>query len=91
MFEKPETFDGLELDALRALSAEAIAEAQAIMAEDDDALTDEKIAQAEELMAASAEIDSRGRRARNRSMPSVPRRSPRSANRPRTPSPRPTR
>jgi len=57
MFEKPETFEGLELDALRALSAEAIADAQAIMAADDADLTDEKIAQAEELMAASAEID----------------------------------
>ena len=57
MFEKPETFEGLDLDALRALSAEAIADAQAIMAADDADLTDEQIAQAEELMAASAEID----------------------------------
>lgn len=57
MFEKPETFDGLDLDALRALSAEAIADAQAIMAADDADLTDEQIAKAEELMAASAEID----------------------------------
>jgi hypothetical protein len=57
MFEKPETFEGLDLDALRALSAEAIADAQAIMAADDDALTDEQIAQAEALMADSAEID----------------------------------
>ena len=57
MFKKPETFEGLDLDALRALSAEAIADAQAIMATDDADLTDEKIAEAEELMAASAEID----------------------------------
>lgn len=57
MFEKPETFDGLDLDALRALSAEAIADAQAIMAADDNDLTDEQIVKAEELMAASAEID----------------------------------
>jgi len=57
MFKKPETFEGLDLDALRALSAEAIADAQAIMATDDADLTDEKIAEAEALMAASAEID----------------------------------
>jgi hypothetical protein len=57
MFEKPEDFTGLDLDALRALSAEAIADAQAIMATDDTELTDEQIAQAESLMADSAEID----------------------------------
>jgi hypothetical protein len=57
MFKKPETFEGLDLDALRALSAEAIADAQAIMATDDADLTDEQIAQAEALMADSAEID----------------------------------
>lgn len=57
MFEKPETFEGLDLDALRALSAEAIAEANAIMETADADLTDEQIKQAEELMAASAEID----------------------------------
>jgi hypothetical protein len=57
MFEKPETFDGLDLDALRALSVEAITEAQSIMAADDSALTDEQIARAEELMKASADID----------------------------------
>jgi len=57
MFEKPETFEGLDLDALRALSAEAIADAQAIMATDDADLTDEQIAQAEALMKDSAEID----------------------------------
>ena len=57
MFEKPETFDGLDLDALRALSAEALEEARGIMAADDADLTDEQIAKAEELMAASAEID----------------------------------
>lgn len=57
MFEKPETFEGLDLDALRALSAEAITEARAIMDADDADLTDEQIAQAESLMAASAEID----------------------------------
>lgn len=57
MFEKPETFDGLDLDALRALSAEALEEARGIMAADDADLTDEQIARVEELMAASAEID----------------------------------
>lgn len=57
MFEKPEDLSGLDLDALRALSAEAIADAQAIMATDDADLTDEQIAQAEALMADSAEID----------------------------------
>jgi hypothetical protein len=57
MFEKPEDLSGLDLDALRALSAEAIADAQAIMAADDADLTDEQIAQAEALMADSAEID----------------------------------
>lgn len=57
MFEKPETFEGLDLDALRALSAEALEEARGIMAADDADLTDEQIAQAESLMAASAEID----------------------------------
>ncbi len=43
MFEKPETFEGLDLDALRALSAAALADAQAIMATDDAELTDEQI------------------------------------------------
>lgn len=57
MFEKPETFEGLDLDALRALSAEALKEARDIMAADDADLTDEQIAQAADLMAASAEID----------------------------------
>ena len=57
MFEKPETYEGLDLDALRALSAAAIADAQAIMATDDADLTDEQIAQVEALMADSAEID----------------------------------
>ena len=56
-FEKPETYEGLDLDALRALSAEAIADAQAIMSADDADLTDEQIEQVEALMAASAEID----------------------------------
>lgn len=57
MFEKPETFEGLDLDALRALSAEALEEARAIMEADDADLTDEQIAKAESLMADSAEID----------------------------------
>jgi hypothetical protein len=57
MFKKPETFEGLDLDALRALSAEAMDEARALLAADDADLTDEQIAQAESLMAASAEID----------------------------------
>jgi hypothetical protein len=57
MFEKPETFEGLDLDALRALSAEALEEARALMAADDADLTDEQIARAEELMTASAELD----------------------------------
>ncbi len=57
MFEKPETFEGLDLDALRALSAEAIAEANAIMETADADLTDEQIAEAERLMADSADID----------------------------------
>jgi hypothetical protein len=57
MFEKPETFDGLDLDALRALSVEALDEARALLAADDADLTDEQIAKAEELMQASAEID----------------------------------
>jgi hypothetical protein len=56
-FEKPETFEGLDLDALRALSAEALEEARTIMASDDADLTDEQIAQAEALMRDSAEID----------------------------------
>jgi hypothetical protein len=56
-FEKPETFEGLDLDALRALSAEALEEARSIMAADDADLTDEQIAQAEALMRDSAEID----------------------------------
>jgi hypothetical protein len=57
MFEKPETYEGLDLDALRALSAEAIEEARGIMAADDAEITDEQIARAKDLMAASAEID----------------------------------
>ena len=57
MFEKPETFEGLDLDALRALSAEALDEARVLMSADDADITDESIARAEELMAASAEID----------------------------------
>lgn len=57
MFEKPEDFEALDLDALRALSAEALEEARGIMAAEDAELTDEQIARVEELMAASAEID----------------------------------
>lgn len=57
MFEKPETYEGLDLDALRALSAEALAEAKAIAEKDDADLTNADIARAEELMAVSAEID----------------------------------
>lgn len=57
MFEKPESFEGLDLDALRALSAEALEEARTLMSVDDDKITDEDITRAEELMAASAEID----------------------------------
>lgn len=57
MFEKPESFEGLDLDALRALSAEALEEARGIMAADDADLTDEQIARVEELMQASADID----------------------------------
>jgi hypothetical protein len=57
MFEKPETLDGLDLDALRALSTEALEEARGIMAADDADITDEQIARAKDLMAASAEID----------------------------------
>src|SRR5688572_9029886 len=57
MFEKPETYEGLDVDALRALSAEALEEARSILAADDTDLTDEQIAKAEELMAASADID----------------------------------
>lgn len=57
MFKKPDTFEGLDLDALRALSAEAIAEAQSILAADDKDLTDEQIERATELMSASADID----------------------------------
>lgn len=57
MFEKPEDLSGLDLDALRALSAEAIAEAKEIMAADDADLTDEQIAHVETLMGASADID----------------------------------
>lgn len=57
MFEKPETFDGLDLDALRALSVEALDEAKTILALNDSDLTDEQIAKAEELMKASADID----------------------------------
>jgi hypothetical protein len=57
MFEKPEDLSGLDLDALRALSAEALAEAREIMEADDAELTDEQILRVEELMAASADID----------------------------------
>jgi hypothetical protein len=57
MFEMPATFEGLDLDALRALSAEAVTEAREILANDDADLTDEQIAQAEALMGHSATID----------------------------------
>ena len=56
-FTKPESFDGLGLEDLRALSEEALADAREILATDDKDLTDEQIALAEALMADSAEID----------------------------------
>lgn len=57
MFEKPEDLSGLDLDALRALSAEAMTEARELTAKDDADLTDADLDRASELMAASAEID----------------------------------
>jgi hypothetical protein len=57
MFEKPETFEGISLDDLRALSEQALTEARDIMANEDADLTDEQIARVEVLMSASAEID----------------------------------
>jgi hypothetical protein len=57
MFEKPETYEGLDLDALRALSAEAMTEARELAAKDDADLTDDDLDRATALMADSAEID----------------------------------
>jgi hypothetical protein len=57
MFEMPETFEGLDLDALRALSEAALTEAREIASKDDAELTDEDLARAEELMGYSATID----------------------------------
>lgn len=55
-FKKPESFDGLSVEDLRALNDEARAEGREIVASDED-LTDEQIAQAEALMQASQEIE----------------------------------
>jgi len=57
MFEMPATFEGLDLDALRALSEQAMEEASALMAKDDADLTDEDITRAETLMGNSAALD----------------------------------
>jgi hypothetical protein len=57
MFEMPATFDGLDLDALRALSESALTEARELMSKDDTDLSDEDIALAETLMGQSAAID----------------------------------
>lgn len=57
MFEMPETFEGLDLDALRALSETALTEARELATKDDADLTDEDLARAEELMGHSAKID----------------------------------
>jgi len=57
MFEMPATFEGLDLDALRALSEQAMEEARALMAKDDADLTDDDIAKAETLMGNSATLD----------------------------------
>lgn len=54
-FKKPESFDGLSVADLRKLNDEAKAEGREIIAKDE--LSDEDIARAEELMAASAEIE----------------------------------
>lgn len=54
-FKKPESFEGLTIDELRALNDEAMAEGREIIAKGTD-LTDEEIATAEALMGASQEI-----------------------------------
>lgn len=55
-FEKPESFDGLDLVALQKLADEAMAEARQLMGTDEADLSDENLARAEALMAAHAEI-----------------------------------
>jgi hypothetical protein len=57
MFEMPATFEGLDLDALRALSEQALIEARELASKDDAELTDEDLARAEVLMGNSATID----------------------------------
>lgn len=57
-FEKPESYEGLNLDELRDLSTKAMDEAREILALDDAEITDEQTAEATELMGISAEIDS---------------------------------
>lgn len=56
-FEKPESYEGLNLDELRDLSTAAMDEARALLSADDADLTDEQIAEAEALMGISSEID----------------------------------
>lgn len=55
-FKKPESFEGISVEDLRKLNDEALAEGRAIVAKGSD-LTDDEIAQAEALMAASKEIE----------------------------------
>ena len=57
MFEMPESLDGLDLDALRALSEQALTEARELASKDDAEITDEDMSRAEELMGHSASLD----------------------------------
>lgn len=56
-FVKPESFEGLSIEALRKLNDEALAEGRDLVAKGTD-LTDAEIAEAEGLMSASKEIES---------------------------------
>ena len=55
-FKKPESFEGISVEDLRKLNEEALAEGRALVSKGAD-LTDEQIAEAEALMAASQEIE----------------------------------
>lgn len=56
VFKKPDSFDGLDLDALQKLADEAMAEGRALLGNEDADLSDEQIAEAEQVMADHAEI-----------------------------------
>lgn len=56
-FKKPESLTGLSIEELRKLNEDALAEGREIVAKGDD-LSDDDIARAEELMQASADIES---------------------------------